>query len=498
MTVRTRFAPSPTGFLHVGSARTALYSWLYARHLGGKFILRIEDTDLERSSREAVDAILEAMEWLELEWDEGPYYQTQHFDRYRAVAEQLIKSNQAYYCHCSKDRLEKLREEQLAKKQKPRYDGHCRERNQAALPGTSVIRFRNPLDGEVVIEDSVHGQVTFSNSELDDLVLVRSEGTPTYNFTVVIDDWDMKITHVIRGDDHLNNTPKQINLLKALGAQLPVYSHIPMILGSDGKRLSKRHGAVSVQYYRDEGFLAHALLNYLVRLGWSHGDQEIFSRQEMIQHFDIHHLNKSASMFDREKLEWLNQHYLKTKDPKSLAAELERQFKRIDPNLVIRKSFSSRFDEVARGQLSETAIPELEAICIVQRERVKTLKEMAEKSLYFYQEKTAEPQLLADYLNQQTIDHLVVLRQSLSALSDLNWQETKIHEAIQKTASKLGVKLGDLAKPLRIIATGGTVSPPIDITLQLLGKNTVFARLDRVLEQFSGDNHLLSAVRKED
>jgi len=395
MSIRTRFAPSPTGFLHVGSARTALYSWLYARRMGGKFILRIEDTDQERSTQEATQAILEAMEWLGLDWDEGPFYQTKHFDRYREVAENLLKSNHAYRCYCSKDRLEKLRAEQLENKKKPRYDGHCRDLKQnSSNTDPFVVRFRNPDTGQVVVEDCVHGRVVFQNEELDDLVILRSDGVPTYNFSVVVDDWDMKITHVIRGDDHLNNTPRQINMLKALGETQPIYAHIPMILGSDGKRLSKRHGAVSVQQYRDEGILPEALLNYLVRLGWSHGDQEIFSREEMIQSFDLTNLNNSAAAFNPEKLLWLNQHYLKTEEPAKLAKHLALQME----DLKI---------DVTKG-------PKLEDVLIAQRERAKTLREMAEKSKFFYQDfEIIHPEIKEKNLNKETLPALQKLRKAL-------------------------------------------------------------------------------------
>lgn len=460
MTVRTRFAPSPTGFLHVGSARTALYSWLYAKKRGGKFILRIEDTDLERSTQEAVDAILEAMQWLGLDWDEGPFYQTKHFERYRAVAEQLLHSGYAYRCYCSKERLEKLREEQLANKEKPRYDGHCRDKHLNIQDEPYVIRFRNPDSGDVVIDDCVKGKVVVKNSELDDLIIVRSDGTPTYNFTVVVDDWDMQVTHVIRGDDHLNNTPRQINILKALGATLPIYAHIPMILGSDSKRLSKRHGAVSVQQYRDEGILPHALLNYLVRLGWSYGDQEIFSLEEMIEHFDVQIINKAPAAFNNEKLLWLNQHYLKTDDPASLVHHLAWHFKQLGINTDVG--------------------PSLEALIVAQRERAKTLKEMAEKSVFFYQDFEAiDPDVQEKNLTADTLPILKKVRDALAALEV--WQVEAIHAAIEQTATSLDLKLGKLAQPLRVVVTGNTTSPPIDITLQLIGKTRVLARLDKIL-----------------
>ncbi len=459
MTIRTRFAPSPTGFLHVGSARTALYSWLYAKRMGGQFILRIEDTDLERSTPEAVDAILEAMAWLGLDYDEGPFYQTHHFDRYREAADQLLQTNCAYYCYCSKERLEKLRETQIQNKEKPRYDGHCRDLHLSVQNEPHVIRFRNPDHGSVVIDDCVRGRVVIQNSELDDLVIVRSDGTPTYNFTVVVDDWDMKITHVIRGDDHLNNTPRQMNILKALGAHLPTYAHLPMILGSDGKRLSKRHGAVSVQQYRNEGILPEALLNYLVRLGWSHGDQEIFTCDEMIQYFDIHNINKAPSAFNPEKLLWLNQHYLKTGDPALLTKHLHWQMRQLG--------------------IATDAGPALELVLLAQRDRAKTLKEMAEKSVFFYQDIDVDVEARKKHLTSEALEHLRQLQVILEKISD--WQASSIHQAIEKFVLSLDMKLGKLAQPLRVAVTGGTTSPPIDITLQLIGKKRVLERLESVL-----------------
>lgn len=460
MTIRTRFAPSPTGFLHVGSVRTALYCWLYAKKTNGRFILRIEDTDRERSTQAAVDAILEAMEWLGLAWDEGPFYQTQRFDRYRAVSAYLLNIQQAYRCYCTKERLEMLRETQLANKQKPRYDGHCRYLNLSHREETYVIRFLNPETGSVIIDDCVHGQVVVQNSELDDLIIMRSDGTPTYNFTVVVDDWDMKVTHVIRGDDHLNNTPRQINILKALGADLPLYAHIPMILGHDGKRLSKRHGAVSVQHYREEGILPEALLNYLIRLGWSYGDQEIFTREEMIQYFDIHDINKSPAIFNPEKLLWLNQYYLKNGDVAALSKQLAWYLQKLGLDLN-------------QG-------PVLEEVFIAQRERAKTLREMAEKSIYFYQDFVViDAKLKAKHLTDEALRALFTVRVALRELTE--WQATNLHAVIEKTAEHLQIQLGSIAQPLRVAVTGSMSSPPIDITLQLIGKERVLERLNRVL-----------------
>lgn len=463
MTVVTRFAPSPTGYLHVGGARTALYSWLYARKMQGKFILRIEDTDLERSTPESVQAILDAMDWLGLHYDEGPYYQTKRFDRYHEVTQQLLDEGKAYRCYCSKERLEKLREEQTVNKEKPRYDGFCRERKE---PGTGhfVVRFRNPVDGVVEFDDLIRGPLSFSNTELDDLIIARSDGTPTYNFTVVVDDWDMKITHVIRGDDHINNTPRQINILRALGATPPLYAHVSMILGSDGKRLSKRHGAVSVMQYREEGFLPEALLNYLVRLGWSHGDQEIFSMDELVQFFDLRGINKAPAAFNPEKLLWLNQHYIKTSDPLHVAKELTWHMQQLGIDI--------------------TQGPPLTEVIKAQAERAKTLREMAEKSRYFYT-KTVQYNEEA-FKKNVTADikpALMAIQAELAALTE--WNKESIHAVMNAVAEKLGLKLGKIAQPIRVAVTGDTVSPSIDITLALLSKEQVAERLKQAIVKIS-------------
>ena len=458
MTVVTRFAPSPTGYLHVGGARTALYCWLYAKKTKGKFILRIEDTDTERSTQESVDAILNAMQWLDLHYDEGPYYQTQRFDRYRAISEQLLQEGKAYRCYCSKERLEKLRNSQIENKEKPRYDGHCRDLK-TAQEGNYVIRFRNPASGVVEFDDIIRGKLTFNSTELDDLIILRSDGTPTYNFTVVVDDLDMKITHVIRGDDHINNTPRQINILKALGVTPPLYAHVSMILGSDGKRLSKRHGAVSVMQYREEGFLPEALLNYLVRLGWSHGDQEIFSREELIALFDIKGINKAPAAFNMEKLLWLNQHYLKTSPPDHVAKELAWHMQRLDI-------------DVSQG-------PPLTDIVQAQAERSKTLKEMAEKSRYFYGTVHFNEEAVKKHLTVEEVPALTILQEELGRLT--TWSKEPLHQTIQQVSEKLGVKMGKIAQPLRVALTGDTVSPPIDITLALLGRETTLSRLNNAL-----------------
>lgn len=455
MKVRTRFAPSPTGYLHIGGVRTALYAWLYARKQQGEFILRIEDTDTERSTKAATDVILSGLDWLGLNYDEGPYFQSQRLARYHEVLEQLLREEKAYRCVCSKERLASLRESQLAQQQKPRYDGHCRDRKDTPVEQTHVIRFRNPLAGEVIVEDQVHGRVVFQNKELDDLIIARSDGSPTYNFTVVVDDSDMQITHVIRGDDHLNNTPRQMNILLALGASVPVYAHLPMILGSDGKKLSKRTGAANVLQYREEGYLADALLNYLVKLGWSYGDQEIFSRQEMIDCFSLNDLNKAPAAINPDKLIWLNQHYLKNDDPAQLA-------------LLLAQAFEHLNIDTKRG-------PDLTDVVMLQRERVKTLHEMAEKSRYFYQAPLFDKQTLSN----DVVAMLSLLKERFQELSA--WSDESIHTVLLETAAELSLKLGKVAQPLRWVITGSNSSPPINATLRLLGKNEVLARIQGAL-----------------
>lgn len=464
MKVRTRFAPSPTGFLHIGGARTALYSWLYARHYQGDFILRVEDTDIERSTKESVDAILKGMEWLGLDYQEGPFFQSHRFDRYRQAAEQLLDEGKAYRCYCSKERIDTLRAEQMAKKQKPRYDGHCRDLKTTHSNQAFVIRFRNPDEGIVDFQDQVFGHMVFQISELDDLIIVRSDGAPTYNFSVVIDDYDMKITHVVRGDDHLNNTPRQINILKALNAELPVYAHLPMILGPDGKRFSKRHGAESVLQYRDDGFLPDALINYLARLGWSHGDQEIFSRAELIDFFDVRDVHKSPAAYNPEKLLWLNAHYIKTEKPAEVAQHLTPQFAAIGVNINVG--------------------PRLDEIVTIQAERAKTLKEMAEKSRFFYEKITYDN---VEAKKNLTMDILPALQQICDKLQSLqDWNAAEIHNVVNETAEQLGLKLGKVAQPVRVAVTGGTVSPPIDATLCLLGKERAIERLQQAMGYIQG------------
>jgi glutamyl-tRNA synthetase len=470
MSVVTRFAPSPTGLLHIGGVRTALFSWLYARRHGGKFILRVEDTDRERSTDEAVRVILEGMQWLGLAADEGPYFQTARFPRYKEVIAQWLAEGKAYRCYCTKDELEQLRAEQMARKEKPRYDGRWRDRTDSRPGVDPVIRFRNPLDGEVVVEDQVHGRVVFRNSELDDLVIARGDGTPTYNFCVVVDDADMGVTHVIRGDDHLNNTPRQMNMLAALGAKIPVYAHVPMILGPDGAKLSKRHGAVSVLQYEEDGYLPDALLNYLVRLGWSHGDQEVFTREEMIAAFDIADVNKAASAFNPEKLLWLNQQHLMRADPATVVPYLKPHLARIGVDTA---GYGG-----AGGAAADDAF--LARIVVAQRERVKTLKEMAQASRYFFGAAVElDAKAAAKHLNEEGRAVLAELRGVLAGAAD--WTAAPLNAALNALATARGIGLGKVAQPLRVALTGNTISPPIDLTLELLGRERSLARLDTAL-----------------
>jgi len=460
MTVKTRFAPSPTGHLHVGGARTALFSWLHARKHGGKFVLRIEDTDLQRSTAESINAILEGMTWLGLEYDEGPFYQTQRFDRYNEVIQQLLDNNLAYRCNCSKERLDSLREEQMQRKLKPRYDGHCRGKNIGA-DKPHVVRFRNPASGSIIVDDLVRGRVVFSNDELDDLIIRRTDGSPTYNLTVVVDDLDMGITQVIRGDDHLNNTPRQINLLEALGKQPPQYAHIPMILGDDGARLSKRHGAVSLMEYRKQGVLPEALLNYLARLGWSYGDQEIFSVDEMIELFDIADVNKAASAFNMDKLLWLNQHYIKKGDPARIARLL-----------------SPHMGDLGIDPSEE---PPLVDVVVAQQERARSLVEMAEISAFIYKDfDDYDEKAAKKHLRPAVLEPLEKLREALATLDD--WIPDSLHRTVTEVAESQELKLGKVAQPLRVAVVGRAASPGIDITLQLVGREACLRRIDRAIE----------------
>ncbi len=466
MRVRTRFAPSPTGYLHIGGARTALFSWLYARKHGGSFILRIEDTDLERSTAESINAILEGMTWLGLEYDEGPFYQMERMERYQEVIQQLLDEGKAYHCYCSRERLEMLRAKQMARKEKPRYDGHCWQRTDPP-PGDvkPVVRFRSPAEGAVVVEDMIRGRVVFSNAELDDLIIARSDGTPTYNLTVVVDDYDMGITHVIRGDDHLNNTPRQINILRALGAAPPAYAHVPMILGEDGKRLSKRHGAVSVMQYHEQGYLPEALLNYLVRLGWSHGDREIFSLDEMIELFDIRDVNHAASTFNPGKLLWLNQYYIQHGTPERIAHHLSWHLGRLDI-------------DPAEG-------PPLVEVVKAMQGRARTLVEMAEMSAFIYRDfEDYDPQAARKHLRPVAEEPLQRVREALAALEE--WTPARLHAVVEEVARELDVKMGKVAQPLRVAVCGRAASPGIDVTLHLVGKQACLRRIDRALDYIRG------------
>jgi glutamyl-tRNA synthetase len=458
--VRTRFAPSPTGALHIGGVRTALYSWLYARRHGGQYVLRIEDTDQERSSEEFVHTILEGFEWLGLDADEGPIFQSRRLERYRAVAEEMIAAGLAYRCYCTPDELAAMRADQTAAGRKPRYDGRCRDRTTPREGVAPAVRFRNPESGQVVVDDLVHGRVAFENSELDDLVILRSNGTPTYHFGVVVDDADMKITHVIRGDDHLNNTPRHINLFKALELEAPKYAHIPMIAGPDGAKLSKRHGAVSVLEYRDRGYLPDAMLNYLVRLGWSHGDQEVFSRAEMIEHFDLADVQKSPARFDIEKLNWLNQHYMKEADAGVLVTGLREQLGRAGVEIADSAALS----------------PIVEAL----RERAKTIAELADQAhVYLADFQHYEPKGAAKHLTPESAELLNQVRAGLATLRE--WTVDSTQRVVEEVASATGAGMGKVAQPVRVAVTGGTASPGIGVTLNILGRDRTLERLDRAI-----------------
>ena len=459
MSTITRFAPSPTGFLHVGGARTALFAWLYARQKDGQFILRIEDTDQARSSEAAVEGILAGMEWLGLDYDTEPVFQSQRLAHYQTIIEQLLAAGLAYRCDCSPERLDRLRTEQMAAKLKPQYDGYCRNRT-VGQDQPHVIRLRRPTEGEVCFVDQIRGKIRVSNQELDDLILLRSDGSPTYNLTVVVDDHDMGITQVIRGDDHINNTPRQIHLYQALGWEVPQFAHLPMILGEDGARLSKRHGAVSVLHYRDAGYLPEALLNYLVRLGWSHADQEVFSRTEMVQHFRLEAVNKAPASFNVAKLKWLNQHYLRT-------ADLDRLATLLLPHLQ------------ALGIITK-ADAHLQAVIAAQRERADTLVELARIMAFYYQDfphfeaKPAKKAFKGD-----PVPALTTVQNQLAALT--TWQREAIHQAIAETVTALGVGFGKVALPLRVAVTGGMPSPELDLTLELVGREATLRRIQQAL-----------------
>lgn len=462
MKIKTRFAPSPTGYLHVGGARTALYSWLFARNLGGEFVLRIEDTDLERSTQPAIEAIMDGMNWLNLDWDEGPYFQTKRFDRYNAVIDDMLSHGSAYKCYCSKERLETLRGAQMARGEKPRYDGRCRDsHDHHAADEPCVVRFSNPQDGSVVFNDLIRGPIEFSNQELDDLIIRRTDGSPTYNFCVVVDDYDMAITHVIRGEDHINNTPRQINILKALGAPVPDYAHVSMILGDDGKKLSKRHGAVGVVQYRDDGFLPEALLNYLLRLGWSHGDQEIFSVDDMKRLFSLDAVSKSASAFNTEKLLWLNHHYINHLPADYVATHLVWHIEQ-------------------QGIDTRTG-PQLAELVKLLGERCKTLKEIAASCRYFYEDFSEfDVDAAKKHLRPVAAPALQAVRAKLAALNE--WTPASVHAAIEQTAEELQVGMGKVGMPLRVAVTGAGQSPALDVTVHAIGQSRSLARIDLALD----------------
>ena len=465
--VRTRFAPSPTGYLHIGGARTALFNFLFARHHGGKFILRIEDTDRERSTPEAIQAILDAMKWLELDYDEGPFYQTERYPLYRQKVQELLAMGKAYPCTCSAAELDAKRQAAMKEKRKPSYDGTCRpaEGVIAALPTDTpyTIRFRTPREGTTVVKDLIKGDVVFENRELDDLIIARTDGTPTYNFCVVVDDIDMAISHIIRGDDHLSNTPRQIHFYQALGSPLPQFAHVPLILGTDKARLSKRHGATSVIAYRDMGYFAEAVVNYLVRLAWSHGDQEIFTRQELLDMFSLEHVGKAAGVFNSEKFLWVNFHYLKTKPLSQLAEEIVPYIQ-------------------AKGYPVPQDRQWLEKMIATLRERARTLVELVEMARYYlddqivYDEKAA-----AKFLTAAAADSMSSLAGKLAALSEFT--EANIEHAFTSTLEEHGLKMGELAQPVRVALTGSTVSPGIHDVIAVLGKDRSIARLKQAVER---------------
>ncbi len=461
MIVRTRFAPSPTGFLHIGGARTALFSWAFAKKHGGTFILRIEDTDVARSTPEAVQAILDGMQWLGLDYDEGPFYQMQRMDRYKEVIRKMLQEGSAYYCYCSKEELDALRENQMQQGLKPRYDGRWRPEEGKTLPEPPqdippVIRFKNPKDGHVSWNDLVKGEISIANQELDDLIIARADGTPTYNFCVVVDDWEMGITQVIRGDDHVNNTPRQINMLKALGATIPQYAHLSMILGGDGQKLSKRHGAVSVMQYDEDGYLPEAVLNYLARLGWSHGDDEIFSKQQFCEWFDLDHITPSAAQFNTDKLNWLNAHYIKQASPETLAREMKKR--------------------LAKLHVAVSAQPDLFAVIDLYKERANTLNELAASIAYFYQKPVIDQAAAEKHL---TADIKPVIAKLADLLGAVDWQAEAIHHAINEVVTQYQLKFPKVAMPLRVMLTGIAQSPSIDQVMALLGRDEVLTRINQ-------------------
>ena len=462
MNIRTRFAPSPTGLLHVGGARTALFCWLLARRSGGTFVLRIEDTDRERSTQASIDAILEGLDWLGLDADEGPYFQSDRLPLYQEHVERLLRAGKAYWCHCSKAELDAMREAQRARGEKPRYDGRCRYRSGPAPAGSDpVVRFANPHEGTVIFDDLVRGTVAFDNRELDDLVIARANGMPTYNFGVVIDDLDMDITHVVRGDDHVMNTPRQLNIIAALDASPPRYAHVPMILGADGQRLSKRHGAVGVMQFREDGYLPEALLNQLARLGWSHGDQEIFSREEMVALFDIADVNRAPAAFDYDKLGWLNQHYIRQADPERLGALIVDQIERMGL-------------DASGGAVPPSLLAEM------QRDRARTVAEMARKSRFAFEEyEDFDERAAKKHLRPVALEPLEAVRERLRTVA--RWEPGPLHAAVTECAEGLSLNLGKVAQPLRVALTGTAASPAIELTLQMVGREAALSRIDRAI-----------------
>jgi glutamyl-tRNA synthetase len=467
--IRTRFAPSPTGYLHIGGARTALFCWAYARKQGGQFILRVEDTDRERSTDASVRAILDAMTWLGLDYDEGPFYQMDRLERYRVAAQQLVDAGHAFHCYCSKEELEANREAQRARGEKPRYNGRCRE-GRSPVPGIQpVIRFKNPESGPVQWNDLIKGPLSVDNSELDDLVIMRGDGIPTYNFGVVVDDIDMAISHVIRGDDHVNNTPRQINIYQALGATLPEFGHVPMILGSDGERLSKRHGAVSVMQYFEDGFLPDALINYLARLGWSHGDEEIFSRDQLVEWFDLRHVSRSPARFDPEKLTWLNQHYLKQLPVDTLVSEVKRI--------------------MAQRGVNPADGPDLARVLPLFRDRSATLLTLVDEAMLFYEKLEATPELLSKHLTerrrpvlQSFLEKLRQLRDDPSQERSQNgWNVSGIGDSIKSVLDEFKLKMPELAIPVRVCVFGREKTPDLTVVLHIMGKERVIRHLSRHL-----------------
>ncbi len=460
MKVRTRFAPSPTGMLHIGGARTALFSWLYARHHGGEFVLRIEDTDRERSTEEATQVILDGLTWLGLDWDEAPVFQHTRQAEHVLAVEQLLEEGHAYRCYCTREELDAMREEQRARGEKPKYDGSCRHRSDRPADMPYVVRFRSPDIGQTIVRDKVLGDVVFDNAELDDLILLRSDGTPTYNLAVVADDAAMGITHVVRGSDHLNNTPRQIQLYEALGLPVPSFSHIPLIHGPDGAKMSKRHGAVAVTEYRDKGYLADALVNYLARLGWSHGDEEVFSREQLVELFDLGQVGKTAARFDQQKLDWLNATYLRQAEPASLQVEVQRFL-----------------DVPTDGG------PDLLQVIASLQERSKSLVELADGARFFYQAPDHyDEKAVKKHFRDTTWPLLAAFVERLEAMGG-SFTGEAAHAAIRDICEEAGVGMGKLAQPVRILLSGGPVSPPIDQTLALLGREEALQRIHRGIER---------------